>query len=157
MVHICGCSQDWTADQFVETTINDLKKNGQDKVVMALSGGVDSSVAAILVPGHRENLYYYLSTMDCCAKDEFEQVLSSYQVWGSILKVLMPNQSLRCPEGLTDPEAKRKGQLAVRSLKYLTRKHIIFLTSVAWAGYYLSGCNRISIRKGPICYHQVSS
>src|SRR5882672_3992421 len=50
VVHICGCSQDWTPDQFVESTVEGLKKKlGNDKVVMALSGGVDSTVAAMLV------------------------------------------------------------------------------------------------------------
>jgi GMP synthase (glutamine-hydrolysing) len=50
LVDICGCSQGWTPDAFVETTIADLKeKLGNDKVVLALSGGVDSSVAAILL------------------------------------------------------------------------------------------------------------
>jgi len=50
VVHICGCAQDWTPDQFVETTITDLKKKiGNDKVIMALSGGVDSTVAATLI------------------------------------------------------------------------------------------------------------
>src|SRR5258708_31708908 len=44
VVHICGCAQDWTPDQFVETTITGLKKKlGNDKVVMALSSGVDST------------------------------------------------------------------------------------------------------------------
>jgi GMP synthase (glutamine-hydrolysing) len=59
VVHICGCAQDWTPDQFVETTVEDLKKKlGSDKVVMALSGGVDSTVAAMLI--HKaigKNLY----------------------------------------------------------------------------------------------------
>lgn len=50
VVHICGCAQDWTPDQFVESTVADLKKKlGNDKVVMALSGGVDSTVAATLI------------------------------------------------------------------------------------------------------------
>ena len=50
VVHICGCAQDWTPDQFVESTIDALRqKIGNDKVVMALSGGVDSTVAAMLM------------------------------------------------------------------------------------------------------------
>ena len=50
VVHICGCDQSWTPDQFVEATISDLKTRlGDDQVVMALSGGVDSTVAATLI------------------------------------------------------------------------------------------------------------
>jgi GMP synthase (glutamine-hydrolysing) len=60
VVHICGCAQDWTPDLFVESSVEVLKKKlGDDKVVMALSGGVDSTVAAMLV--HHaigKNLYY---------------------------------------------------------------------------------------------------
>ena len=63
VVHICGCAQDWTPDQFVESTVSALKaKLGADKVVMALSGGVDSTVAAMLI--HKaigKNLYCIFS------------------------------------------------------------------------------------------------
>ena len=58
LVDICGCSQDWTPDAFIETTIASLKeKIGDDKVILGLSGGVDSSVAAVLLhpPQHLES------------------------------------------------------------------------------------------------------
>ena len=88
VVHICGCAQGWTPDQFVETTIEALEeKLGNDKVVMALSGGVDSTVAAVLV--HKaigKNLYCIFVDNGLLRKNEFEQVLTSYQGMGFFIK-----------------------------------------------------------------------
>ncbi|MGM9508136.1 glutamine-hydrolyzing GMP synthase [Larkinella sp. GY13] len=111
VVDICGCSQDWTAESFVESTIAELKaKIGNDKVVMALSGGVDSSVAATLV--HRaigQNLYCIFVDNGLLRKDEFEQVLDSYRHLGLNIKgVDSKDQFYTALAGLTDPEAKRK-------------------------------------------------
>jgi len=111
VVHICGCSQDWTPDQFVETTIADLKKKlGQDKVVMALSGGVDSTVAAILI--HKaigKNLSCIFVDNGLLRKDEFNQVLDSYKHMGLNIKgVDAKDKFYASLEGKTDPEAKRK-------------------------------------------------
>ena len=111
VVDICGCSQNWTSASFVESTVAGLKeKLGDDKVVMALSGGVDSSVAATLV--HRaigQNLYCIFVDNGLLRKDEFVNVLESYQhlglnIKGVDAKDLFYNNLL----GLTDPEAKRK-------------------------------------------------
>lgn len=111
VVHICGCSQDWTPDQFVETTIDDLKKKlGNDKVVMALSGGVDSTVAAILV--HKaigKNLHCIFVDNGLLRKNEFQQVLDSYKHMGLNIKgVDAKDQFYSALKGLSDPEAKRK-------------------------------------------------
>jgi GMP synthase (glutamine-hydrolysing) len=111
VVHICGCAQDWTPDQFVETTIADLKnKLGSDKVVMALSGGVDSTVAAMLV--HRaigKNLYCIFVDNGLLRKGEFEQVLSSYRGMGLNIKgVDAKDKFYTALHKLTEPEAKRK-------------------------------------------------
>lgn len=111
VVDICGCSQDWTAESFVESTIADLKqKLGNDKVVMALSGGVDSSVAATLV--HRaigQNLYCIFVDNGLLRKDEFEDVLESYRHLGLNIKgVDAKDQFYNALAGLSDPEAKRK-------------------------------------------------
>ena len=88
VVKICGCKQDWTAESFVEQTVADLRKKlGNDKVVMALSGGVDSTVAATLV--HQaigENLYCIFVDNGLLRKDEFEEVLHSYQDMGLNIK-----------------------------------------------------------------------
>jgi GMP synthase (glutamine-hydrolysing) len=111
VVHICGCAQDWTPDQFVETSIEELKnKLGNDKVVMALSGGVDSTVAATLI--HKaigKNLHCIFVDNGLLRKNEFEQVLQSYEGMGLNVKgVDVKNQFYSALKGLTDPEAKRK-------------------------------------------------
>ncbi|KAB7730361.1 glutamine-hydrolyzing GMP synthase [Rudanella paleaurantiibacter] len=111
VVDVCGCKQDWTADSFVDSTVADLKaKLGNDKVVMALSGGVDSSVAAMLV--HRaigQNLYCIFVDNGLLRKDEFASVLESYRTLGLNIKgVDAKEQFYTALAGLTDPEAKRK-------------------------------------------------
>jgi GMP synthase (glutamine-hydrolysing) len=111
VVHICGCQQDWTPDQFVETTIADLKtKLGEDQVVMALSGGVDSTVAAILV--HRaigKNLHCIFVDNGLLRKNEFQQVLDSYEHMGLNVKGVDAREKFYSAlRGLTEPEAKRK-------------------------------------------------
>ena len=91
LVDICGCSQNWTPDAFVETTIAALKeKLGNDKVVLGLSGGVDSSVAAILL--HKAigtNLHCIFVDNGLLRKDEYEAVLEQYKHLGLNIKVLM--------------------------------------------------------------------
>ena len=111
VVHICGCAQDWTPDQFVESTIEQLKqKLGNDKVVMALSGGVDSTVAATLI--HRaigKNLHCIFVDNGLLRKDEFQQVLDSYQHMGLNVKgVDAKDVFYEALSGLSEPEAKRK-------------------------------------------------
>lgn len=111
VVHICGCAQDWTPDQFVESTVADLqKKLRNDKVVMALSGGVDSTVAATLI--HKaigKNLYCIFVDNGLLRKNEFEQVLDSYKHMGLNIKGVDAKQRFYdALKGLTDPEAKRK-------------------------------------------------
>ena len=111
VVGICGCHQDWTAESFVESTINSLRmKIGNDKVVMALSGGVDSTVAATLV--HRaigDNLYCIFVDNGLLRKNEFEEVLHSYLDMGLNIKgVDAVQQFYKALKGLEDPEEKRK-------------------------------------------------
>ena len=111
VVHICGCAQDWTPDQFVESSVEALKqKLGNDKVVMALSGGVDSTVAAQLI--HKavgKNLFCIFVDNGLLRKDEFAQVLASYEGMGLNIKgVDAKDKFYTALQGLTDPEAKRK-------------------------------------------------
>jgi GMP synthase (glutamine-hydrolysing) len=111
VVNICGCAQDWTPDQFVENTIEDLKRRlGNDQVVMALSGGVDSTVAATLI--HRaigKNLHCIFVDNGLLRKGEFQQVLDSYQHMGLNIKGVDAKEKFYAAlKGLTDPEAKRK-------------------------------------------------
>lgn len=111
VVHICECAQDWTPDQFVESSIDGLKsKLGNDQVVMALSGGVDSTVAATLI--HRaigKNLHCIFVDNGLLRKDEFSQVLDSYQHMGlNVTGVDTKEKFYKALSGLSEPEAKRK-------------------------------------------------
>lgn len=111
VVHICGCEQGWTPDLFVEATVADLKKKlGNDKVVMALSGGVDSTVAASLI--HQaigKNLYCIFVDNGLLRKNEFQQVLDSYEGMGLNIKGVDAKEKFYIAlNGLTDPEEKRK-------------------------------------------------
>lgn len=111
VIGICGCSQNWTPESFVETTIQELKeKLSNDKVVMALSGGVDSTVAATLV--HRaigKNLYCIFVDNGLLRKNEFEDVLHSYQDMGLNIKGIdAKSQFYTALADLSEPEAKRK-------------------------------------------------
>ena len=103
--------QSWTPDSFIETTVSALKKQlGNDKVVLGLSGGVDSSVAAILL--HKaigKNLHCIFVDNGLLRKNEFEDVLHSYQDMGLNVKgVDAAEHFMDALEGVEDPEAKRK-------------------------------------------------
>ncbi|MEO6903015.1 MAG: glutamine-hydrolyzing GMP synthase [Bacteroidia bacterium] len=111
VVTICGCTQNWTPDAFVDTTINNLKKQiGADKVVLGLSGGVDSTVAAVLL--HKaigKNLYCIFVDNGLLRKNEFESVLESYKNMGlNIQGINAKEQFYSELKGITDPEQKRK-------------------------------------------------
>ncbi len=111
VVDICGCKQDWTADSFIETTVNELKaKLGDDRVVLGLSGGVDSTVAGVLL--HRaigKNLTCIFVDNGLLRKDEFQQVLDSYQHMGlNVIGVDARQKFWDDLAGITDPELKRK-------------------------------------------------
>ncbi|MES2872296.1 MAG: glutamine-hydrolyzing GMP synthase [Bacteroidota bacterium] len=111
LVDICNCSQDWTPDAFIESTVSALKAQlGDDKVILGLSGGVDSSVAAVLL--HQaigKNLHCIFVDNGLLRKGEFEQVLDSYQHMGlNVRGVKAGDRFLDQLAGLRDPELKRK-------------------------------------------------
>ncbi len=111
VVNICGCAQNWTPEAFVESTVQTLKnKLGSDKVVMALSGGVDSSVAATLIhEAVEDNLYCIFVDNGLLRKNEYEEVLHSYETLGlNVVGVDAKSRFYAALVGLTDPEAKRK-------------------------------------------------
>ena len=108
---ICGCSGDWTAENFVESTVSSLKEQlGDDEVILGLSGGVDSSVAALLL--HRaigRRLHCIFVDSGLLRKNEFEEVLRSYEGMGLNVKgVRAASRFLSDLAGETDPEKKRK-------------------------------------------------
>lgn len=108
---ICGCEGSWTPANFIESTVASLKEQlGRDKVVLGLSGGVDSSVAALLL--HRavgSRLHCIFVDSGLLRKDEFTSVLASYKGMGLNVKgVEASARFLGDLAGVTDPEAKRK-------------------------------------------------
>ena len=110
-MNICGCSQDWTPAHFVTETVEELKKQiGKQKVIMALSGGVDSTVAAVLI--HRaigKNLHGIFVDNGVLRKDEFEKVLEVYKDLGLNVKGVDARKLFyKKLAGKTDPEKKRK-------------------------------------------------
>lgn len=110
-VDICGCEQDWTPDAFAETTIYLIKEQlGDDRVILGLSGGVDSSVAAVLM--HKaigSHLHCIFVNNGLLRKNEFDAVLDSYKDMGLNVKGVDASQQFYdALAGITDPELKRK-------------------------------------------------
>lgn len=153
VVDICGCSQDWTADSFVDSTVAALKEQlGNDKVVLGLSGGVDSSVAAVLI--HKaigKNLYCIFVDNGLLRKNEFEDVLASYKDLGLNVKgVNSKDQFYTALAGLTDPEAKRKAIGKVFIDVFDQESHLI--EDVKWLGQgtiYPDIIESVSVSGGP--------
>jgi GMP synthase (glutamine-hydrolysing) len=111
VVDICGCKQEWTPGSFVQNTVKELKeKLGDDNVVLGLSGGVDSTVAAVLLnKAIGKNLYCIFVDNGLLRKNEFEDVLHSYKDMGLNVKGVDAKQRFYdALKGISEPEAKRK-------------------------------------------------
>ena len=124
---ICGCKGDWTPDSFIETTVEALRAQiGEEKVILGLSGGVDSTVAGVLL--HKaigKQLTCIFVNNGLLRKNEFEDVLGSYKDMG--LNVIGADASaafLQALRGVTEPEAKRKaiGRLFVETFDTYARQ-----------------------------------
>lgn len=107
----CGCAGSWTPQSFAEETIGKLKAQlGDDKVILGLSGGVDSTVAAVLL--HKaigDHLHCIFVDNGLLRKDEYEQVLQGYEGLGLQVKGVQAADLFYAElKGLSDPEAKRK-------------------------------------------------
>ena len=108
---LCGCARDWTPASFIESTVAELKARlGDDRVILALSGGVDSSVTAVLL--HRaigSRLTCIFVDHGLLRKNEFENVLRDYEHLGlNVIGVDAKAKFYRELAGVTDPEQKRK-------------------------------------------------
>lgn len=123
---ICGCKGDWTPDSFIESTVAALRTRlGDDKVILGLSGGVDSTVAGVLLNkaiGH--NLTCIFVNNGLLRKNEFEDVLESYRDMGlNVIGADAGGDFLQALQGVTEPEAKRKaiGRLFVETFDRYAR------------------------------------
>ena len=111
VVDICGSRQEWSAASFVDSTVAELKAQlGQDRVILGLSGGVDSSVAAVLLNrAIGENLTCIFVDHGMLRKNEFRQVMDDYKVLGlNVIGVDASEKFFSDLAGVTDPEQKRK-------------------------------------------------
>ena len=108
---ICGCTGDWTEANFIESTVRQLRERiGKDKVILGLSGGVDSSVAALLLQrAVGTQLHCIFVDSGLLRKNEFNQVLASYEGMGlQVRGIHAADRFLSDLAGVTDPETKRK-------------------------------------------------
>ncbi|MCD4710029.1 MAG: glutamine-hydrolyzing GMP synthase [Bacteroidales bacterium] len=132
---ICDCAMDWTPEAFVESTVSELKRKlGDDKVILGLSGGVDSTVASILL--HRAigpNLACIFVDNGLLRKNEFTDVLDSYKELGlNVIGVNARDKFVDDLEGISDPEEKRKsiGKNFIEVFEQEAKK----LEDVKWLG-----------------------
>lgn len=110
-LNICKMARDWSPASFVESTVTDLKKQlGDDKVILALSGGVDSSVTAVLLnKAIGKNLTCIFVDNGLLRKNEFEKVLKDYEHLGlNVLGINAKEKFYKALAGVKDPEQKRK-------------------------------------------------
>jgi GMP synthase (glutamine-hydrolysing) len=132
-VNVCGCRQDWTPASFIEDSVKTIReKVGDNHVMLALSGGVDSTVSASLL--HRaigKNLFCFFINNGVLRKNEFQNVLDTYEQMGlNIDGINASERFLNALEGIADPEKKRKiiGEIFIRIFEEEARK----LDNIKW-------------------------
>ena len=135
LYEICHCHGEWTPDSFIEETIAKIKaKVGDEEVLMALSGGVDSTVGAVLL--HQaigSKLHCFFIDNGLLRKNEFEQVLSDYQHMGlNIEGIDAKDRFWSALKGVTDPEGKRK--VIGREFIHLFEEESRKIPGVSWLG-----------------------
>ena len=111
VVDVCGSRQDWSAANYIETTVKELREQiGQDRVILGLSGGVDSSVAAVLLNrAIGQQLTCIFVDHGMLRKNEFQDVMRDYECLGlNVIGVDASEKFLTDLEGVTEPEKKRK-------------------------------------------------
>jgi GMP synthase (glutamine-hydrolysing) len=128
LFNICGASHKWTPASFVQDTVKQLReKIGDEKVILGLSGGVDSSVAALLLEeAIGDNLLCIFVDNGLLRKDEFEIVMSKYREMGlNVQGVKAGARFLSELAGVTDPEQKRKiiGRVFIEVFEHEANKH----------------------------------
>ncbi len=111
VVDICGCAQNWTPKSYIQEAVAAIRNQvGDQKVILALSGGVDSTVAAMLI--HQaigKNLYCVFVDNGLLRKNEFQSVLENYESLGLNIKGIDASaQFYDKLKGVSDPETKRK-------------------------------------------------
>lgn len=132
---ICGCTANWTAAHFIDETVAHLRNTiGNRKVIMALSGGVDSTVAATLISrAIGDNLFGIFVDNGLLRKDEFEQVLHTYRQLDLNVKGVDARDYFYARlAGKTDPEEKRK--IIGKSFIEIFDKEAHLLTDISFLG-----------------------
>ena len=141
--NICGCKGDWTPASFIESTVASLREQlGDDRVILGLSGGVDSSVAAQLLNlAIGDRLTCIFVDTGLLRKNEYEDVVGLYKQMGlNVVAVKAGDKFLSDLKGVTDPEAKRK----------------IIGRPLVGAGNHLSRCRGVGVGGRSSSYHQVA-
>ena len=111
VVEVCGCKQDWSEANYIETTVKELREEiGSDRVILGLSGGVDSSVCAVLLNrAIGKQLTCIFVDHGMLRKNEFQDVMKDYECLGlNVVGVDASEKFLGDLDGVTDPEQKRK-------------------------------------------------
>ncbi|MBK8416649.1 MAG: gamma-glutamyl-gamma-aminobutyrate hydrolase family protein [Bacteroidetes bacterium] len=139
---VCGFTGDWTPGSYIEETVAQLKQQlGNDKVILGLSGGVDSGVAVLLHRAIGKNLYCISSTTDCFVKMNSSRCLMLINTWDCRLKVWMHPLIFIANWPVYQNRNKNVKLSGVFFIEFDRRAHAIEDVEMVGAGYYLSRYN----------------